>query len=69
MVGWTEWSKRWGDWSEWRNTSLPSIPEGGESLPSGERHRPVRAWGNLRTTLSKMKEARKRLAKSKEGPE
>jgi hypothetical protein len=36
VVGWNEWSKRWGDWSGWRTSGSPFARNGDELNVSAE---------------------------------
>ena len=68
MVGWNEWSKRWGDWSEWRTSGSP---RNGDELNFSAEHaqRPAHNDGKFDIPGSETNYVKKHLAKRKEETE
>ena len=67
MVGWNEWSKRWGDWSDWRTSSSRSTENGDElNFSTAEPQRLTHNDRNFDLPGSETNYVRKHLAKRKE---
>lgn len=70
MVGWNEWSKRWGDWSEWRTSGSRSTKNGDElNFSIEDSRRLTHSDRKFDTPGSENNYVRKHLAKRKEETE